>query len=687
VESKNGIARVTFRNLPVEEWNAENPVLYDLYLETEGTCIKERVGFKTVQIQGDIFTINGKKVKLHGVNHHDTSCTNGYTMTPDEIERDVRLCKEYNVDTVRTSHYPPDPLFLELCDQWGIYVVDEADLETHGVYTQKLPPSYNRLSQDSRWEERYLDRVKRLYGRDKTHTCVIMWSLGNESGGYRNTDAMYHFLKQHTEIPVHYESVIHSQRKAYDVGSEMYPPVAKVRAVGEHRRKEKQLNDRPYFLCEYAHAMGVGPGNIEAYWKEIYSHDNLMGGCIWEMVDHAVRHEDGSYTYGGDHGEWEHDGNFCVDGLFYPDRSPSTGAWIMKYAYRPLRVSYLGEGRYEVWNTMAFSGADRLRLVLRFSDGRQVEKNPETEPLTRQVLEWSDCLPEESESVTVCAYEKATERLVSEEQIRFCPFCSKPVKKTHALPAGFHADHGKITYEKDGKSLNVSEPYTILFRASTDNDIDFMMHSKVAAYQNEQEEILSWEESEKQVQVTTRITCKGREFLCQDTYEGCEEGILVTSRLECVKGGGNLPRFGKAFSLDAAFCQVEYKGRRGESYCDMKDQFPVEQVTCQVSDMTEPNIRPQESGNRCDCEYVKVSDGETVFSVTALQQPFELGVKPYSDRELLWMRHREDEVTKGTFVTISAFQMGIGTGSCGPATAPEYCYPARETYQLQFILS
>ena len=239
-------------------------------------------------------------------------------------------------------------MLLEWCDELGVYVVDEADLETHGAFMQQFPPNFHTISHDPKWENHYLDRVQRLYGRDKTHASILLWSLGNESGGYRNTDAMYDWLKARTDIPIHYESVIHCKRIAYDVGSEMYPTVEMVRQVGLHQRKQRQLNDRPYFLCEYAHAMGVGPGAIEEYWQQIYSYDNLMGGCVWEMVDHAVLYPDGSYTYGGDHGEWAHDSNFCVDGLFYPDRTPSTGAKIVKYVYRPLRIRHVEGCRYEV---------------------------------------------------------------------------------------------------------------------------------------------------------------------------------------------------------------------------------------------------------------------------------------------------------------------------------------------------
>ena len=333
VKAINGVAEADFSDLKVKEWSAEAPHLYDIYFETSSCCIKEKLGFKHVEIKGDKYYLNGKLVKFRGVNHHDTSPINGYMMNVDELEKDVLLCKEFNIDTIRTSHYPPDPYLLEFADHYGIYIIDENDLETHASFAMKLPPKFNLLSHDPKWESHYMDRIKRLYQRDKIHenTSIILWSLGNEAGGYYNQDKMYEYLKKHSEIPVHYESAIHSDRIAYDVGSEMYPPVNKVEMVGKHIRKEAPLNDRPYILCEYAHAMGVGPGNMEAYWEVIYKYDNLMGGCVWEMVDHAVLHSNGSYTYGGDHGEWEHDGNFCVDGIFYPDRRPSTGAYITKF--------------------------------------------------------------------------------------------------------------------------------------------------------------------------------------------------------------------------------------------------------------------------------------------------------------------------------------------------------------------
>lgn len=698
VRSKNKKAVAKFNCLKVQEWNAEKPVLYDLYYEIEGTCVKQRVGFKDIEIKDCVYYLNGRKIKFRGVNHHDTSCTNGYTMTPDEIERDVLLCKEYNIDTVRTSHYPPDPLFMELCDELGIYVVDETDIETHGTFAHQLPPTYNSLSHDPKWESRFMDRVKRMYHRDKIHVSVILWSLGNEAGGYANTDEMYKWLKTVTRVPVHYESVVHSKRKAYDVGSEMYPSVANVHLVGEKNSKTEQFNDRPYFLCEYAHAMGVGPGNIESYWKEIYRYDNLMGGCVWEMVDHAVLHEDGSYTYGGDHGEWEHDGNFCVDGIFYPDRTPSTGAKIVRFAYRPLRVTYLGLNRFEVFNTMAFSEGTRYRLNFRLTrDGEEVtsfEKQVAVAPLSKTVVELELPMPLAADSqLTITTIDTKTKREVAVEQLELTE-ANLPVPSTDAAEGNamsYAWKNGKPEIIVGGSRLECGMPYTVLFRAPTDNDINFAKSSIQGDFVPLKENIVSvdmgTDGADHRVTVVSEIECKKNTFTCTDVYESCAEGILVTSKLHCEKGGGFVPRFGKAFQLDAAFDKVEYFARNAESYIDMKDQAQIEKVTCTVKDMTEPNIRPQESGNRCDCRYASLSDGEGKITFKAVGKPFELGVKPYSDKELMLMKHREDEVQSGTYVTVSAFQMGIGTGSCGPATAPEYKYPAKKDYELQFIIS
>lgn len=334
------------KNLKVNEWTAETPNLYEVTIKIKDVeVIRTYIGFKDVKINGEVFLFNDKPIKMLGVNHHDTHMTKGYAVSLDDLELDIKLMKEYNCNAVRTSHYPPDPVFLTMCDIYGLYVVDEADIETHGFYA--VPHSTynpNRLSNDIKWASHYLDRVKRMYERDKNHPSITMWSLGNESGGYKCQDVCYDFLKKvNPEIPVHYEGAIRSKRWAYDVVSRMYGTPDLMRKILKGTAGSK-YKGKPFFQCEYAHAMGNGPGGLEEYMELFYSSNQFMGGCIWEWADHSVYDENAKYkwTYGGDHNEPIHDGNFCVDGLFYPDRKPSSGALEMKVCYRPIRAEYSG---------------------------------------------------------------------------------------------------------------------------------------------------------------------------------------------------------------------------------------------------------------------------------------------------------------------------------------------------------
>ena len=686
--SNNGVAEVTFDDLEVEEWSAENPALYDVYFETSTCAIKEHIGFKTVGIKGDLFLVNGKLIKFKGVNHHDTSCTNGYVLSPDEIEKDILTCKEFNIDTVRTSHYPPDPLLIELADIHGIYIVDENDLETHGVWACHLPPTFNTITHDPKWEGHLIDRISRLYQRDKIHsnTSIVMWSLGNEAGGYYNTDRMYDYLKAHSDLPVHYESAVHCKKIAYDVGSEMYPSPANVELVGKHSRKQKPLNDRPYFLCEYAHAMGVGPGDIEAYWDVIYRYDNLIGGCVWEMVDHAIKHEDGTYTYGGDHGEWEHDGNFCVDGMFYPDRKPSTGAYIVKFAYRPIRVKHIEGNKFEIFNTTAFTNAKDYTLVFAFNDGSKNEFHFDVEPLSKKVVEVP--LGKEAEgnlSLVVSTLDKEGV-LRNEEQI-VIKRVVKDIKPSKELDGNVEIKNGRVSIKlNNGEVLESADEYNICYRAHTDNDTDYMFRRLLKPYIAQEERFLSQEKIPYGVKLTYEVKNKKGKYQVTDLYEGCEEGVLVTSTLHPLSKGGFIPRFGKCYKLPSSFDDVSYLAREGETYNDMRDQFIIKSCHKKVLEMTEPNIKPQETGNRMDASYVELSSKECKVRFEAVNDVFEFGVKPYTDRALTTMRHNKDEVRTGTYVCIEAFQQGIGTGACGPQIAPQFKYKADRDYTVKFLI-
>ena len=287
---------------------------------------------------------------------------------------------------------------------------------------------------------------------------------------------------------------------------------------------------------------------------------------------------------------------------------------------------------------------------------------------------------------TIVTTDTRTGKAVAEEQIVLARTI-RTAPAVQMLPEGYTVGGGRLICKQGGQTvMTTALQGTRLYRAGTDNDTDLTFRSGMLPYTAQTEELVSAGETANGWKVVTRVSNRKQKFTVTDTYEGVEGGVLVTSVLHCVSGGGIVPRFGKSFRLDKVFDKVRYVGRCGESYCDMKDQFPIKDVTCTVADMTEPNIRPQESGNRMDCTVASVSDGKVKVTFEAVDKPFELGVKPYTDKALCAMKHRRDEVRTGTYVTIQAFQQGVGTGACGPNIMPEFKYSARQDYTLKFLI-
>ena len=322
-------------------WNDEKPLVYGLYLTSGDEVIYQNIAVKKVQIIGKVFYINGKKVKLRGVNRHDSHPILGQATPHDHMVRDLEIFKQNNINCIRTSHYPNDPRFMELCDLYGFYVVDEADIETHGMYN--LPGRFAEISDSELWHDAYVNRAKKLLERDKNRGCVVLWSLGNESGCGRNQHAMREYiLSRMPGAYIHYEGerCVAGHADLVDVRSEMYTDPAGCLGYITSKDEDKK---KPFYLCEYLHAMGNGPGGIKEYVELIRSRDEFMGGNVWEYCDHSVEvtDADGSkhYTYGGDFGDYPNDSNFCVDGLVYPDRKPSNGMRAIKNAYMPLEIS------------------------------------------------------------------------------------------------------------------------------------------------------------------------------------------------------------------------------------------------------------------------------------------------------------------------------------------------------------
>lgn len=328
---------VEFHVKNVRQWSAENPELYTLKLEAEGELIIDKVGFRQVTIDGKVFKINGKAIKLKGVNRHDFNCKTGATVTLANLMEDIKLMKELNVNAVRTSHYPNMPKFYKLCDFYGLYIMDEADVEMHGAalrYGGYDHEPWSEYAENEFFTDGITDRHVALVERDKNRACVIMWSLGNESSfGKAFFEGVKYIRKRDKTRPVHYENLQEADKKYYytelvDVVSMMYPSIERIKK--EVLENPKEL--RPFVLCEYTHAMGNSCGDISQYWDLIYKNEQCMGAFVWEWADHAIKTRKG-FLYGGDFGEKEHDGNFCCDGLLTPDRRIKSNALEMKAVY------------------------------------------------------------------------------------------------------------------------------------------------------------------------------------------------------------------------------------------------------------------------------------------------------------------------------------------------------------------
>ena len=341
----------------VELWDAESPNLYTLLIETENEVIKEKIGMREIKIENSILKINDTPIKLKGVNHHDSDPVKGYAVTYDDLLCDLKLMKECNINSIRTSHYPKSPIFYELCDEYGFYVMNEADIETHGVvelYGAGYLDNYNMIADDKTYENAIVDRIDSSIVPFKNRSCIFMWSLGNESGfGINFESGAKHARKLDSSRPLHYEGAFYANKERkndfsnLDVISRMYP------SIDEIKDYFKKGIDKPLILCEYAHAMGNGPGGLNEYDELIQNHDEFAGAYVWEWCDHALlmkEYKDGkkAYGYGGDFGEINHDGNFCVDGLVYPDRTPHTGLLEFKNVNRPVRALELDQTNKKV---------------------------------------------------------------------------------------------------------------------------------------------------------------------------------------------------------------------------------------------------------------------------------------------------------------------------------------------------
>ncbi len=727
-KSRAGIA---FKKFSAVEWNAEKPELYTLYItlcdgDEALQCIRADVGFKTVTIEGERFLFNGKLIKFKGVNHHDTHEKTGYVMTGEDLLKDVKLMKEFNCNAVRTSHYPPDPMFIELCDKYGLYVIDEADIETHGTqFTEEFKATnrHNIISNSKLWREHFLDRVRRLYGRDKNHASITMWSLGNESGGWKNQDKCYDYLKSVSDIPVHYEAVIRTPRTGYDVVSEMYQHPYTMEKIGQHKYLTR-YNGKPYFLCEYCHAMGVGPGSLEDYWQIIYANEKLTGGCVWEWADHAFYDESGKfkykYTYGGDHGDKYHDENFCVDGLFYPDRTPHTGAYEMKQVYRPIRSRKISDNVYYFKNTNAFTASDEYSVIYEvISDGKCIEKSKVNLGLnageSRNLViahknEGNDCF------VNFIYFDKNGNELAKEQHAlsekltkpEICKEGKLNVLEGESISVDF--DCGKALFDGEGTLISLvygekemlcggEKVLPLIYRAYLDNDRTIVNGWKKTGYDKikfvPSKVRHSHDEACFEIEAEGYLTVEGKKklFAFEQEYKVYPDGTIKAEfELKARKADRNsydLPRFGVNLPLDSSLENVRYYGLGcRENLPDFAEQATVGIYTAKVSDMVEPYIKPQDNGNHGKTRFAELSDSEgNGLKIVACEDFFSFSARPYSEDNLKKATHLEDlNCGEMTSVTVDGFMRGTGTNSCGPDVLPQYRIDFKDELEFAFYI-
>ena len=735
-----------FEGLNVAEWNPELPTVYDLYITLAGEGVSQTVrsvtGFKTVMIDGPVFRFNGAPIKMKGVNHHDSDLFKGYVMSPEDLEADIKLMKKLNVNAVRTSHYPPDPYFLTLCDVYGLYVVDEADIETHGA--SDMAGDFHYISKQTKWITHYVDRVKRMYYRDRNHPSITMWSLGNEAGGYRCQDACYKFLKETgTPIPVHYESVIHTRRFHYDVISEMYTSTENIELMMQGKRKHpydgakhpqsgKDYSEFPFFLCEYCHAMGVGPGNLEEYWDLFYEWENSMGGCIWEWADHTVYHPQPDkkykylYTYGGDHGERKHDGHFCVDGLMYADRSLHTGAKEMRIVYRPVRASLAGKNLYCFENTNRFrsSGYIGIRWELN-ENGVKIDEgtlSPDIAPMQAEcvLIAHKEICEEKDHHMNFIYTDTETGEQIAEEQLTLndAPY-EYDIEIGQRIAAAtengmlavtfengecvFNARTGDLTsYVVNGKQLlalreNGETGFAPnLGRAFIDNDAANRERWTKGGLNSLKKELKSFfvtlEDGEVLVYAVYALK-NGRKAM----YEWRVQYLISSLGAMEIKTGldvlapeaeTDIPRFGVMLELSRAFETAAYYGRgEAENMPDFKAQAPVGIYEAKIDDMREKYVYPQESGMHCDTKWLKLTSPDGNELAVYAEDAFNFSLRRFTQEALNKAAHEEDLKDMGiTLLSLDGVTRGIGSSSCGPDTREEYRLNALEGYEFAFTV-
>ena len=732
-----------------ELWNTENPYLYKLILETENEVIVDHIALRKIEIKDQVIYLNGQKIKFRGVNRHDSDPVTGFTISLEQLTTDLTLMKQHNFNAIRSSHYPNAPFFYEMCDKYGFMVIDEADIEAHGPFMiyRKEDTDYNRfkrwnekIADDPVWEEAIVDRVKLMVERDKNRFCIVMWSMGNESAYGCNFEKALEWTKNFDPDRItQYESARYrNYDETYDysnldVYSRMYPALSEIQ---EYLDKD---GSKPFLLVEYCHSMGNGPGDFEDYFQMIQDNDKMCGGFVWEWCDHAIAHgtaENGKtiYAYGGDHGEEIHDGNFCMDGLVYPDRTVHTGLLEYKNVYRPARViSYNKEsGELVLHNYMDF---DDLKDYVKISyeltqDGLVISKGilpefsvaPHGEGKTNLKIN----VPENGKCYLKLIYHLKKELpLLDEDHIlgfdeievskedTKCKLAEKWMPKTvvdselqvNENDTQIHIKGREFAYTIDKRTALFTEmkfagreylnhPMELnIWRAPTDNDMYIKSEWKKAHYDKAYTRAYTTEvvQGKHGVKITSHASVVAetvQKILDVTITWKIEAAGKIDADIAVTKDDEfpDLPRFGVRMFLDKKLSAVRYFGMGPqESYCDKHQAASHGLYQANVDDLHEDYIRPQENGSHYDCEYVELNNSRYGIVVSA-ENAFSFNASYYTQEELEEKTHNYELTESDSVVFCVDYALnGIGSNSCGPVVLEQYRFDD-VLFRFQFTL-
>lgn len=702
----------------VEPWNAESPKLYDARISTGTETLSIRVGFRTVSVENGVLLLNGSPIKFRGVNRHEFHPDHGRAVPAETMEHELRGMKQHNINAIRTSHYPPNAAMLDLADELGFYVILEADLETHGFGTR--PGWEGNPTVEPEWKKNLLDRMTRTVHRDKNHPSILIWSLGNESGTGENLAAMARTAREIDDTRlIHYEG---DRTVEYtDLHSMMYETVADM-------KKHAQVPNPtvPFVLCEYAHAMGNGPGGLSEYQELFERYDRLAGGFVWEWLEHGVRQRDENgtdyFAYGGDFGETIHDGNFITDGLVDPDRNPRPGLKDYKRVIAPFAIEVAPDrttatitSRYDFID----SGHVDFHLFLERGEG-ETERIALDVPTIGPRDTLTVDLPEQAQDPTAvltvrAALREPTSWADADHELAFGqPDGPVPLQRrteeqpaTQTAPAQ-EAEGGRITLDLGNNQsatfdqatgqltaigeLNISGPRLVVDRPVTDNDrlVDWMTPEPNSM-------AVEWERMglgrfERTVQgiatdaadliITSRWAppALSHGFTLEERYSASNGGLTLTATATPFGTfAAPLARIGLEFVLDSSTKNVSWAGfGPGQKYSDTGQSNHLGWFTKSLTDLQENYVRPQENGRRDAVQWFTLDD---TLEGAAANHAFGLTVRPWSESALAAANHTNELTPDGkTYLILDDGANGIGTASCGPGVLPQHKLFAREAH-------